>query len=265
MELLARTTTPPSAESRNELAIFRPLLRLERLLHQLADRCRQVLYRVFEQVFGFRTGDLFCFVIEDRDTAIGARGNHAGREVLEQNLVINLGVLDLSEELRVVDRDGELTAEDLERILLDAPINPPRKPRPQQHDPGEMFPGKDAHRHSDLERPHLFLDCFQFRRLPHAVQLIEDESFPMSFQVLDNRVVFTQHQSGSGNFGRRKRVVLDKGVVFREQDKHAVRCNGARDGFRETLEQVLQCRDGLQDGRGFVHRRTKVEPPCAEK
>ena len=109
----------------NELAIFRSFLRLERLLHQLADRGGQVLYRVIEQVLGFRTGDLFRFVIEDGDTAIRARGNHTGREVLEKNLVINLRVLDFGKQLRIVDRDGQLPAEDLERILFDAAINPP--------------------------------------------------------------------------------------------------------------------------------------------
>ena len=149
---------------------------------------------MIEQIFGFRAGDLFGFVIEDRDAPICARGNHAGREVLEKNLVINFRVLDFGKQLRIVDRDGKLPAEDLERILFDAAINPPREPRPKQHHSGEVFSGKDAHRHRDLERRHLFLDRFQFRRLPHAVQLIENEGFLMGFQVLDNRVVFTQHQ-----------------------------------------------------------------------
>ena len=184
---------------------------------------------------------MFGFVIEDRDAPIGARGNHAGREILQKNLVINFRVLDFGKQLRIVDRDGELAAEDLERILFDAAINPSREPRPQQHDSGEMFAGKNAHRHRDFERRHLFLDRFQFRRLPHAVQLIENESFLMSFQVLDNRVVSAQHQAlDAASFGVWKRVVLGKGVMVRQQDEHTVRRDGAGDGLRETLEQVLQ-------------------------
>ncbi len=99
---------------------------VERLLHQLSDGGRQIFYRMLEKILGFRTGDLFRFVIEDRNTAIGARGNHSGREILEKNLVIDFRVLDFGEQLGIIDRDGELAAEDPERILLDAAINPSR-------------------------------------------------------------------------------------------------------------------------------------------
>ena len=194
---------------------------------------------MIEQVFGFRSGDLFRFVIEDSDAAVRARGNHTGGEVLEKDLVINFRVLNFGKQLRIVDRNGQLATEDLKRILFDAAINPSREPRTKEHHPGEVFAGKDANRHRNFERPHLFLHRFQFRCLPHAVQLIENDGFPMSLQVSDNRVVPAQHQFQRSTFASWTRVMLGKGVMMRQQDEHAVGRDGSGDRLRETLEQIL--------------------------
>ncbi len=53
--------------------------------------------------------------------------------------------------------------------------------------------------------------------------------------------------------------------MIRQENEDRIGRDRASDSLCETLEQILQCRNGFQDGCGFIHGRTKVEPPCAEK
>jgi hypothetical protein len=132
---------------------------------------------------------LLRFIVEYRDLAFGTGSDYSGRKILEQNLVVYLRVLDLGEKLRIIDGDGELSAEDLECILFNAPINAAGQTRTQKHDARHVFARKNAHGHCDIERGHLFLDGLQFRGLPHPVQLVENEDFLVRFEVGDHRLI----------------------------------------------------------------------------
>ena len=87
-----------------------------------------------QQVYRSCSRYLFGFIIEYRDTAIGIDSNDSSRQILEKCFVVDLRVLDLRKQLSVVDRDGELPAEDLQGVLLDTAINPSRESGAEKHD-----------------------------------------------------------------------------------------------------------------------------------
>ncbi len=205
MEVLIRTMRFSLGRRQNELAIFLPFSGRSVSRTSIAQGGGEILDRLIQKSGRFRAGDLVGFLVENSDTAVDSGRDHAGRQILQEDLIVDFGVLDLGEELGVIDRHGELAAQNLQRLLLDAAINPSGHPRTQQHDPGKVFAGKNTDGHRDLQRLHLLFDRFQFRRLPHTVQLVEDQCLRMGFQIFDYRVVFAEpelrtaiRRSGSG-------------------------------------------------------------------
>ena len=191
--------------------------------------------------FEFDAGDLSGFVIEDSDAAVRARRDDSGGQVLQQSLVIDLRVLDFGKQLRVFDRDRELAAENLKRVLLDAAVDAAREPRAKQHDSGEVFAGKDAHRDRDVERPPSAFHRFQLWSLPHPMQLIQNKRFLMRFQVFDNRRRPLRPSLRAPRPASRKRVLLRETVLwFGKQDENAIGGDGPSDGLGKTFQQVLQ-------------------------
>ena len=64
---------------------------------------------MIENGLGIHFGDLPGLIVKNGDSLVDSSGDNSSREIFQQRFVINLRVLHLGKELRIFDRDGELT------------------------------------------------------------------------------------------------------------------------------------------------------------
>ena len=73
-------------------------------------------------------------------------------------------------------------------------INPPGKPRAQEHDAREMLPRKKAERDGGLKPSHFLRRQIQLLRGANAMQFIQDEHFLVGLEIGDHRIAPAQPQ-----------------------------------------------------------------------
>ena len=76
-------------------------------------------------------GQLRRLIIEDGDLLIRPRGDHASGQIVQERLIINLGILHFREELSVLQRDRQLSTQHLQRALFGTPVDSSGAPRSQ--------------------------------------------------------------------------------------------------------------------------------------
>ena len=178
---------------------------------------------------------------------------------MQQRLVVDLRVLHFGEELRVIDRDCELTAQHLQRVLLNRSVNPPGNAGAEKHDAGEMFARENAHHDCDLEVLHLTRNPVDLRRRTNAAQFIEHERFGIFLEVLDERFVMAKLQRSVACARLAKGITLHVTGTARQQDDDPIRRDCFADRLGKAFEQIIERADGLQDGSRFAHRSAEVE------
>ena len=114
-------------EAQDKLVIFLALIGSQCVAQCVSKRFRKFIDGVIENVPRIQFCDLPGLVVENSNAFVNPRSDHARSKVFEQCFVVDLCVLHFGKQLRVFDGDGQLTAENLERVLLHAAINPSGK------------------------------------------------------------------------------------------------------------------------------------------
>jgi hypothetical protein len=115
------------------------------LAQRVTNRRGQLSDGAVEDFGGVDAGDLAGLIIKYSDMLVDAGGDHPRGQVLQQRLIIDLGILHFGKELRVINGHGQLTAQNLQGVLLHAAVDVARCAGAEEHDARQMFAGKDAH------------------------------------------------------------------------------------------------------------------------
>ena len=78
---------------------------------------------MIENIPGIQFYDLPSLAVENGNAFVNPRRDHAGGQIFEQRFVVDFCILHFGKQLRVFNGDGQLTAKNLERVLLDAAID----------------------------------------------------------------------------------------------------------------------------------------------
>src|SRR5690349_15764086 len=102
----------PIARTEDNFAIFLAFSGCQSLAEDFTQGFGQITDLPRQKFGGTQAGDLLDFAIEDGDQSSAIGGHDSGGEVLQEGLVVDFCILDLGEQLRVFDRDSELTTKD---------------------------------------------------------------------------------------------------------------------------------------------------------
>ena len=183
------------AQGNDQLAVFLAVASPQGFAKNLSQTRRQPIERMIDDLAGVQPGDLPGLVIEHRHPFIRAGRDHARRQVFQQRLVINARVLDFGEQLRVIDRHRQLSAQNLQGVLLHRAINPPGQPRPEQHHARELLAGKNSKRDCGLESPQLLRRLLELWRFSNSMEFIEHQHFLVGLKIRNHGVVPAQPQA----------------------------------------------------------------------
>ena len=253
------------ARAQHEFAVFLTFAGLQCLAQRVAKRRGKFVEILVFNFARIELGDLAGFVVKHRDAFVQTGRDHSGGEIFEQRFVVDFRVLHFREQPRILDRDRELPAQNLECVLFDTAVNAPRYAGTEQHDPGEVVARKNSNGQRDLERVQLPHDALELRRGSGAMQFIQNDRFPIRFELSDSRLIAIQFQSAETRARLDNWILLRKAVLVGQKNQNAVRPDCFGHGVGKSFEQIFESSDGTQYFCRFADRRSKVQTACADK